>query len=66
MKSVTDYLTPDVFDYSKMGEAMEQIKALPVPGHLKVQMLGAWARAVGAKVLPSQSAAVEKTGTDYR
>jgi hypothetical protein len=64
MKSVTDYLTPDSFDYGKTESVMDQLIALPIPGEEKADMLKTWARAVGVKVNSSQVNKVRVSGTD--
>jgi len=64
MKNVTEVLTADVFDSGKIGAAIQQIIALPLPSNEKTALLQGWSRAVGARVSASQYAKVAASGTD--
>lgn len=45
-------------------EVVAFLKALPVEGDAKVDLLVGWARAVGVTVNSAQRATVRRTGTD--
>lgn len=64
MKSGTDIIPEELFEPSKIGGVIDFLKAFPIPGRDKVDLLTSWARAVGAKVNSSQYAAVDNSGTD--
>jgi len=64
MKSGTDILSEDSFDPGKIGSVIDQLKALPISGREKVDVLQSWSRAVGAKVSSSQYHTVEASGID--
>jgi len=51
---------------SAKGKVMDLLKALPIEGDTKVDLLVGWARAVGATVNASQRDAVRNTGVDYQ
>lgn len=64
MKSGTEVLSEDSFEPGQIGSVMDQLKALPINGREKVDILQSWARAVGAKVSSSQYNTVEASGFD--
>lgn len=47
-----------------IGSVIAQLKALPIPGREKVDILQSWSRAVGAQVSGSQYNAVQFSGID--
>jgi hypothetical protein len=49
---------------AKLGEVMDYIKTLAVPGDYKKELLFGWARVVGVKLNSSQYHAVYASGTD--
>ena len=48
------------------GQVITFLKALPIEGDTKVDLLVGWARMVGASVNSSQRDAVRVTGTDHQ
>jgi hypothetical protein len=50
---------------AKVGEVMQFIKDLAIPGDDKKSLLFGWARTVGVRLSPSQYHAVYRTGTDH-
>jgi hypothetical protein len=52
--------------YGKLGAVMEYLKALPIEGDIKVDLLMGWARMVGAHINASQRDAVRQTGVDHQ
>ncbi len=48
----------------KLGEVIDLIQQIPVPGYYKVQLLFNWSRTVGVKLSAQQFEAVRRTGTD--
>lgn len=49
---------------AKLGDVIDLIQQIPVPGYYKVQLLFQWSRAIGVKLSASQLEAVRRTGTD--
>jgi hypothetical protein len=52
--------------YGKLGAVMNYLKALPIEGDIKVDLLMGWARMVGAHINASQRDAVRQTGIDHQ
>lgn len=66
MISPTGILPENLMYPAKLGDVMEFIKAMPMPGHYKEQLFLGWSRTVGVKLRGSQIDAVRNTGTDRR
>lgn len=65
MTSPTGVIPEDLMFPAKLGEVMEFLKQMPIPGHDKRQILFGWARTVGVKLRASQYRAVEESGIDH-
>ena len=65
MASPTGIIPEDEMYPKAVGQVMQRLKNLPIPGIVKREILLGWARTVGVKLSPSQYAAVERTGTDH-
>jgi hypothetical protein len=65
MSSPTGVIPEDLMYPAKVGEVMQFIKNLAIPGEDKKSLLFGWARTVGVRLAPSQYRAVFVTGTDH-
>jgi hypothetical protein len=60
-------IIPDAFfSRDRQGEAIEFIKALPIPGEDKVNLLAGYGYWLGIRFSASQSEKVRITGTDMQ
>jgi hypothetical protein len=66
VKNISEVLSDECMDSGKIGQVIAELKALPLAGREKVDLLQAWSRAVGAKVSSSQYSTVEASGIDNR
>jgi hypothetical protein len=65
-RSPTGIIPESLIRYGKLGDVMEFLKALPIEGDIKVDLLVGWARMVGASINASQRDAVRQTGIDHQ
>ena len=66
VKSPTGIIPEDLMEPRHLGKVLEFLRALPIEGDDKVDLLLGWARAVGAKVSSSQRRTVRLSGVDFR
>lgn len=64
MASPTGIIPEEYFRRNALGDVMEFLQAMPIPGEDKEKLFAGWARWVGVKISASQRAAVRNTGTD--
>ncbi len=62
--SPTGIIPEELMFPAKLGDVIDLIQQIPVPGYYKVQLLFQWSRAIGVKLSASQLEAVRRTGTD--
>ncbi len=62
--SVTGIIPEELLFPARLGDVIDLIKVIPVPGYYKVQLLFNWSRTVGVKISASQLEVVRRTGTD--
>lgn len=64
MRSPTGIIPEALMYPARLGEVLRFLKALPVPGHEKRDLLIGWAKTVGVKLRASLLASVERSGVD--
>lgn len=64
MASPTGIIPEEYFYPRRLGDVMEYLKKLPMPGDEKEKLFVGWARWVGVKINGSQRAAVRNSGID--
>jgi len=64
VKSATGVIPEEMFDPSRIGDVMDFLIPLPIPGREKVDILTAWAHAVGTQISSSRYAQMYNSGVD--
>jgi hypothetical protein len=64
VKSGTGIIPEEFFDPSRIGDVMAFLMPIPIPGREKVDLLTAWAHAVGTNISSSRYAQMYNSGSD--